>query len=265
MSEIKTKRRIKPNRDKFLTSVFIGCFVFFFFSLTQLSIDYSRLIPGTVKFTEFIGHMFPLDFSNWEKVLTAGLESVQIAVVGTSLGIVLALLLCFFAADNLSPHPTISWIVKGLAAFVRAIPALIWVLIFIVAVGMGPFPGILALAFNSLGMLVKVFAQSIEELDEGILQAMRSTGASWIQIIFRGIIPSVITSFLSWSIFRLEIDFRYATILGMVGAGGIGWELTSAMRMYRLQEALFIIIVIFLMVFTVEMTGNRLKKMIQRA
>ena len=130
---------------------------------------------------------------------------------------------------------------------------------------MGPFPGILALAFNSTGMLVKVFAQSIEELDEGIFEGMKATGASWLQIIFQGILPSVTTALMAWSIFRFEIDFRYATILGMVGAGGIGWELTSAMRVYRLQEAvlLLIIIVIFLMVFSAEMIGNRVKKMMQ--
>ncbi|MBU9713678.1 phosphonate ABC transporter, permease protein PhnE [Evansella tamaricis] len=256
--------RKKTKRDRFLTGILIFGGLFFIFSLIQLNLDYSRLISGTSKLFSFVGHMMPPDFSTWEKVIGAGLESLQIAIVGTSIGVVLALFLSFLAAENLSPHRTISWMIKGIAAFVRAIPALIWVLIFIVAVGMGPFPGILALAFNSLGMLVKVFAQSIEEIDDGVLEAMRSTGASWMQVIFQGVIPTVLTAYMSWSIFRLEIDFRYATILGMVGAGGIGWELTSAMRMYRLEEASFIILVIFLMVFTVEVTGNQLKKMIQR-
>jgi phosphonate transport system permease protein len=257
-------RRKKPKSDRFLKSILMGSIIFFFFSLTQLSIEYSRLISGTAKLVEFLAHMFPPDVSNWSKVLGAGIESFQVALIGTCLGIVLSLFLSFLAAENLSPHPIISYTIKGIAAAIRAIPALIWVLIFIVAVGMGPFPGILALAFNSLGMLIKVFAQSIEELDEGIFEAMRSTGASWLQIVFQGIFPSVATSIMSWSVFRLEIDFRYATILGMVGAGGIGWELTSAMRMYRLEEAMFIILVIFVMVFSVEMLGNRLKRLFKK-
>lgn len=258
----KKKSIKKPKHDRFLTYTLLSCIAFFIFSLMQLSLDYNGLIMGTVQLFEFLKHMFPPGISNWDTVLMAGLESLQIALVGTALGIGLALFLSFFAASNVSPSPLISYTIKGLAAFIRAIPALIWVLIFIVAVGMGPFPGILALAFNSLGMLIKVFAQSIEELDEGILEGMRSTGARWSQVIFQGIIPSVFTAFMSWSVFRLEINFRYATILGMVGAGGIGWELTSAMRMYRLEEAMFIILVIFAMVFTAEMIGNRLKNFI---
>lgn len=256
-------QRRKPKKDHFLINVVIGSIIFFFFSLTQLTIDYSRLVTGTSELVAFIGHMLPPDITNWQKVFQAGLESLQIALVGTSLGLLLSLFLSFFAAENLSPHPILSSLIKGLAALIRAIPALIWVLIFIVAVGMGPFPGILALGFNSLGMLIKVFSQSIEELDEGIFEGLKATGANWLQVVFQGVIPSVATAFMSWVVFRLEINFRYATILGMVGAGGIGWELTSAMRMYRLEEAMFIILVIFMMVFTVEMVGNRLKKMIQ--
>lgn len=258
------QRRKKPKRDRFLMNTLIGSLVFFVFSVTQLTIDYGRLFTGTGKLIEFVGHMLPPDVSAWEKVLQAGLESFQIALIGTFLGIVLALLLSFLAAENLAPHLAISYFIKGIAAIIRSIPALIWVLIFIVAVGMGPFPGILALAINSLGMLIKVFAQSIEELDEGIFEGMHATGANWYQVVCQGVIPSVLTALMSWSVFRLEINFRYATILGMVGAGGIGWELTSAMRMYRLQEAMFIILVIFIMVFIVEMTGNRLKKLIHR-
>lgn len=260
----KVNRRKKPKKDRFLMNILIGSLVFFIFSLTQLTIDYGRLITGTGKLIEFVGHMLPPDVSTWDKVLLAGIESFQIALVGTTLGVVLALFLSFFAAENLSPHLTISYFIKGVAAIIRSIPALIWVLIFIVAVGMGPFPGILALAINSLGMLIKVFAQSIEDLDEGIFEGMHATGASWYQVVFQGVIPSVLTALMSWSVFRLEINFRYATILGMVGAGGIGWELTSAMRMYRLEEAMFVILIIFIMVFAVEMTGNRLKKLINQ-
>lgn len=255
-------REKRPKKDLFLRILLVVSAIFFAFSLIQLKLDYTRLWMGTGKLFEFVWQMFPPDVSNWKKVLGAGIESIQIALVGTMLGIIFSLFLAFFAASNLSPHPALSAAIKGVAAFVRAVPALIWVLIFIVAVGMGPFPGILALAFNSIGMLVKVYAQSIEELDEGIFEGMRATGANWGQIVFQGILPSVATALMSWSIFRFEIDFRYATILGMVGAGGIGWELTSAMRMYRLQEAIFIVFVIFFMVFIVEMLGNRLKRSI---
>src|SRR5699024_10243922 len=155
-------------------------------------------------------------------------------------------------------------VIKGLAALIRAIPALIWVLIFIVAVGMGPFPGILALAFNSLGMLIKVFSQSIDELDEGIFEGLRSTGANWLHVVCQGVVSCVLTGCRSGSGFRGEINVRGGMILGMGGAGGIGGALASTMRMFRLGESMFIILVVFVIVFTVEMAGNRLKKMINR-
>ncbi|RFA34319.1 phosphonate ABC transporter, permease protein PhnE [Virgibacillus dokdonensis] len=253
----------KPPKNRFLSFVLLGSVIFFLFSLWQLNLEYSRLWSGTGELIKFISNMFPPDLSNWEKIMLAALESLQIALVGTVFGILLSLFLAFLAAENITPHLSISYGIKSMAAFVRAIPALVWALIFIVAVGMGPFPGILALAFNSIGMLVKVFAQSIEELDDGVLEAMKSTGANWLHMVFQGIIPSVLTALIAWCVFRFEINFRYATILGMVGAGGIGWELTSAMRVYRLQEAIFIIFLIFFMVFAAEMLGNRVKKLVK--
>src|SRR5699024_10138760 len=154
------KRTVRPKRERLFIHTLIVFSLFFLFSLWQLSIDYHSLITGTAQLIEFVGHMLPPDVSTWKTVVVAGVESLQIAFVGTSLGIGMALRFSFLAVENLTPHPFVSYVIKGLAALIRAIAALIWVLIFIVAVGLGPFPGILALAFNSLGMLIKVFSQS---------------------------------------------------------------------------------------------------------
>jgi phosphonate transport system permease protein len=124
---------------------------------------------------------------------------------------------------------------------------------------MGPFPGILAITVGAAGMLVKVFAQSIEEMDMGIIEAMKATGAGWISIIIHGVIPTVLTALLAWCILRFEGDIAESTILGAVGAGGIGWELMHAMRLYRFDQAFFVALVIFVMVFSVEFVTNRLK------
>src|SRR5699024_11208225 len=159
------KRAVRPKRDRLFIHTLIVFGLFFLFSLWQLSIDYRCLITGTAQLIEFVGHMLPPDVSTWKTVVVAGVESLQIAFVCASLGHGMALCFSVLAADDLTPHPFVSYVLTGLAALIRPIPALIWLLIFIVAVGMGPFPGILALAFNSLGMLIKVFSQSIEELD----------------------------------------------------------------------------------------------------
>lgn len=247
----------RPKRDPVLVIASAAGAAFFLFSLYQLQFDYSVLLTGTVKFVQSFAYMFPPNAAEWEHVLAAALESLQIAIVGTALAVAVAFVLSFLAAENVSPRT--AWFFKGAASLLRAIPTLVWALIFIVAVGMGPLPGILAIFTHAAGMLVKVFSQSIEEIDEGVLEALRATGAGWPQIMLQGVLPCVMTSFLAWSVFRLEVDIGESSILGVVGAGGIGWEIANAMRAYEFDTAFFVALVIFAMVFTVEFLSNRLK------
>jgi phosphonate transport system permease protein len=179
--------------------------------------------------------------------------------MGTLWGIVFSIVLAMFAAKNVAPHISISYGVKAFAAFVRAVPALIWALLFIIAIGLGPTPGILALAVNSVGMLLKVYAEAIEEIDQGVIEALKATGASKFQIVMQGVIPSVMSIIISWSIFRFDINIRYAAVLGVVGAGGIGWELVRASRIMAYDEVLGITLVIFAMILCAELLARYLK------
>ncbi|WP_209121622.1 phosphonate ABC transporter, permease protein PhnE [Alkalihalobacillus sp. BA299] len=249
----------KRRRNYFMVGVLVFTVGFFIFSLSQLAIDYLRLLTGVGKFIQLLPVMVPPDFTYWREVLAAAVESLQVAIVGTILAIFFGIILAFPAAENLTPHPVVSSFIKGFASFIRAIPTIIWALIFIIAVGMGPFPGILAITAGATGMLVKVFAQSIEEIDNGVIEAMKATGASWLSVVVHGVIPTALTALLAWCILRFEGDIAESTILGAVGAGGIGWELMHAMRLYRFDQAFFVALVIFMMVFSVEFISNRLK------
>ncbi|MGN8646121.1 phosphonate ABC transporter, permease protein PhnE [Gracilibacillus sp. HCP3S3_G5_1] len=249
----------KPKGDRFLKAIVLCGVLLFAISLYQLDIDYSNLWAGTLEFFTMIGEMFPPDFSEWRYVIPAAIESLQVAILGTIIAVVISLVLAFLAAENLTTNKFLPRAVKGFATLMRVIPTIIWALIFIVAVGLGPLPGVLAIAVHSLGMLIKVFAQSVEEMDDGKIEALKASGANWFQIVAQGVIPTVFTALLSWTILRLEIDIGESTILGLVGAGGIGWELTRAMRTYDFNSALFITILIFVMIFSVEMISNRLK------
>ncbi|SFL71038.1 phosphonate transport system permease protein [Gracilibacillus orientalis] len=249
----------KPKGDRFLKIIVICGVLLFVFSLYQLNIDYTNLWVGTIEFFTMLGEMFPPDFSEWQYVIPAAIESLQVAILGTVIAVVISLVLAFLAAENITTNKLFARTIKGFATLMRVIPTIVWALIFIVAVGLGPLPGVLAIAIHSLGMLIKVFAQSVEEMDGGKIEALKAAGANWFQIIAQGVIPTVFTALLSWTILRLEIDIGESTILGLVGAGGIGWELTRAMRTYDFNSALFITIVIFVMIFSVEMISNRLK------
>ncbi|MFC4809872.1 phosphonate ABC transporter, permease protein PhnE [Paenibacillus sp. GCM10023250] len=247
----------KRRRDPVLTGAAIFGAAFFVFCLVKMNFDYSLLSHGTGKLFSMLIEMLPPNPAEWTYVLKAALESLEIAIVGTAVAIVIAFFLSFLAAANVSPHT--AWAVKGLASLVRAIPTLVWALLYIVAVGMGPLPGILAIATHAVGMLVKMFAQSIEEVNPGAIEALEATGAGRLQVIAQGILPNVMSSFVAWSVFRLEIDIGESTILGAVGAGGIGFEIANAMRMYEFDKTLFAALVIFAMVFSVEWLSNRMK------
>jgi phosphonate transport system permease protein len=142
---------------------------------------------------------------------------------------------------------------------IRSINELILALVFVAAVGLGPFPGVLALAVHGVGMLGKFFAESIEEIDEGPLQALRSTGARPLQVIVFGVLPQVITAWIAVILYRFEVNLRSATVLGMVGAGGLGFELVSSLKLFKYQETATCIVVITVMVIVADLISNRLR------
>lgn len=237
-----------------------GSALFSLFSFWQLRFDWTKLWTGAGDFAEMLGHLFPPSFADWRFVLGAAPESLQVAIVGTVLAVIASLLLAFLAASTLGAGRMVQWLVRGFASLMRAIPVLVWALVFIVSIGMGPVAGIMALAIHSMGMLIKVYAESIEEVDRGKIEALRAVGASWPAVITQAVLPSAAGAIVSWSLLRLEIDIRYSAVPGIVGAGGIGYELTRAMKMYRLDKAMFILLVIFVMVYAVEWLGRYLKR-----
>ncbi|ABR47370.1 phosphonate ABC transporter, inner membrane subunit [Alkaliphilus metalliredigens QYMF] len=239
---------------------FIVMSALFLFSFSQLDFTIKKLLNGFERGQYMLERMLPPVVTDLNALIAAALESIQVAVVSTILGVAFSAILAIFAANNTTPHQIISYLIKGFAVFVRSIPALIWAIMFIVAVGFGPSAGIMALAINSIGMLVKVYAESIEEMDKGVIEALRATGASPFQVAMQGILPAVMSILISWSVFRLDINIRYAAILGVVGAGGIGAELDRYTRASNYDQALGVTIIIFLMVIFVEKITTYIKQ-----
>jgi phosphonate transport system permease protein len=233
---------------------------FFVFSALQLRIVPERLLQAWDRGQFMLNRMLPPVFEDPPRLAAAAVETIQVAIVGTVFGVVLSAILAIFAARNVSPLGPLSWTIKAFAAFVRAVPSLVWALLFIVAVGLGPTPGILALAINSTGMLVKAYAENIEELPMGPIEALRASGASSVQIAFQAILPSIMHAFIAWSVFRFDINLRYAAILGIVGAGGIGWELTRATQVGRYDIALGVTFIIFILVMSAELFAEWLQR-----
>lgn len=219
-----------------------------------------RMARGVFRLAEFLDDAFPPDVSRLPNILRATLETFEMALVGTVFGALLSLPLALLAAKNTTPHPAIYAATRTLIGLLRAIPDLIWGLIFIVVVGLGPGPGVLAITVDVMGFCGRFFAERIEEIEPGTVEALRALGASPAGIVVGAILPETLASFVASTLFSLESSVRSAVVLGLVGAGGIGVELATSMQLLRYDEALTIILVIFLVVIMVEQISSAIRK-----
>ncbi|MBI4491440.1 MAG: phosphonate ABC transporter, permease protein PhnE [Chloroflexi bacterium] len=246
------------------------------FGLSAQQTHFSLLEPFTPENTKsvarFVGGLFPpeLDpaFLRTSGVLV--LETIEISVVGTALAIALGFPLGLLAmrqrGEEVSraalgtPAWALRWLVYGLARaalnLARSIPELVWALIFVVAVGLGPFPGVLALAAHSAGVLGKLYSELLESVDQRVVEAARATGASDLGVVLFARLPLALPVLLSYTLFRWECNMRAATVLGFVGAGGLGTQLAISMKLFRYNEVLTLVVAILLLVTLVDLVGQ---------
>jgi phosphonate transport system permease protein len=227
-------------------------------------VSFGELAKGLPWIGDFLNRMFPPNFGFLEKLVQPAVETVQIAIWGTLLATLMAVPVCFLAARNLAPNAFVFHAMRQVFNVTRGVNEIILALVFVAAVGLGPFPGVLALAVHGAGMLGKFFSESIEEIDQGPIEALRSTGAGPIQTIIFGVLPQVITAWIAVVLYRFETNLRQATVLGMVGAGGIGFELVGSMKLFQYQDTATCILVIIAMVMVADYVSTRLRAWIQK-
>ena len=219
----------------------------------DLKINFIKLFSNSSKyFADILGRMIPPDFSNFKSLFFSMLETIEIAILGTFLAIVISIPIALFSARNLAPNFFIFLIARTITIFFRAIPEFIMAMILVIAIGFGAMPGVLALGFHTMGFLAKFYAEDIEHVNKGPVEALKSSGASKRQIIAFAIIPQIIPSFIANNLYILDRNVRMATMLGIVGAGGIGYELQSSFRMFEYQRVSAIIIIIFFTIFFID-------------
>lgn len=210
------------------------------------------LVTGVHGMADIIRRAMPPDFGKFASEFWPALETIDIAIFGTVGGVMLAIPLAVLAAANVSPSRPIYYVARGVIGFARAVPDLVWALFFVTAVGLGPFPGGLALAVHSVGMLGRLFAETIEQMDMAPIDALSLTGASRIQVFTHGVVPSVLPSLLGITLYRLDENIRSSLVLGFVGAGGIGFQLLTAMNLFQYREVSLLLIITFVIVQAAE-------------
>ncbi len=230
----------------------------------DLEINYVELFTNSSGyFADILGRMLPPDFSNFSKLMVAMLETIEIAFLGTFLAIVLSIPIGLFSARNLAPNFIVFQIARIITIFFRAIPEFIIAMILVIAIGFGAIPGVLALGLHTMGFLAKFYAEDIEHINKGPVEALTSSGATKGQIISFAVIPQIIPSFVANNLYILDRNVRMATMLGIVGAGGIGYELQSSFRMFEYQKVSAIIIIIFVTIFIIDNISTYIRSKIK--
>jgi phosphonate transport system permease protein len=188
----------------------------------------------------------------WQKWSLLLSETILISYVGTLSGAVLAFALNFLAAENTAPAAWLRILVKRLLEFCRTVPDIVFALIFVIAFGLGPMAGVLAITIHCIGALGKQYAEIVENIDMRPVEGVRSTGAGWISCMRFAVLPQVAAGFAGYTLLRFEINVRGASVMGFVGAGGIGQELVVAIRKFYYSDVSAILLMIVLTVFVID-------------
>ncbi len=233
--------------------------VYALYALGQLDFSYERFVKGIDNGARFLSRMFPPNFRNWEQLLTGFIESMQIAVLSTFFGVLVSLPIAILGARNLMPAWA-TWPARFVVTFCRAFNPVIVAIVFIKAVGFGALAGVLALIVASVGFVGKLFMEAIEEISMKQIEAVRATGAPFASVVVYGVLPQVMARLVGFCTYQLDANLRNSTMVGIVGAGGIGGTLFAAFQRFEYDFVLAILISIIAVVLLGELAANTVKR-----
>lgn len=241
----------------------LGALVYLALALGSLDINWARAAEGLERGWRFIAAFAQPDFSSrWGDIVTGFRESLTMALTATAVGVALALPVAVGAARNLAPLP-VYLACRGFIAVSRTLNEIIVAIFLVVMFGFGPFAGFLTLAFATIGFMAKLLAEAIEEIAASQLEALRATGASGLQVLDFAVLSQVLPRLVGLTVYRLDINFRESAVIGIVGAGGIGATLNTAMDRYEFNTASAVILVIIAIVLVCEYASGWIRKWVQ--
>lgn len=241
--------------------VFMGCTALLALaSLWYLGVDWGKMLSRVPDIGVVFWNLAHLDFSNMDLVFSSLVETVSIAVLSLLYSLVLGILFGMLAARNVFRLPVLSVATQSFFTFLRAIPTPVWVLLMLVCLGMGPEAGVAGLCVHTTAFFTKSFAQSFESIPEETVESLEVTGASRLSIFCNAILPAALSQIVAWAGMRLETNFSECAILGMVGAGGIGYVISNSLQGYDYGTAGVAILLVFVVAYAIERLFVRIKK-----
>lgn len=249
----------KPRITALRILYLIGAIAILIYSARISDIRPLELLEGSGTMAEYASRYFPPDFGDWRFYLADIIETIGMGIWGTLLAAIVAAPLSIFGSENLCPI----WLVQPTRRamdVMRAINEVVFALIFVVAVGLGPFAGVLALFVHTTGTLGKLFSEAIENIEVGPIEGVRASGASKFQEILFGVVPQVMPLWISYTLYRFEANVRSAAVLGIVGAGGIGVSLYQSFRSFKYPKVCAILIILIVAVGLLDVLSAQLRR-----
>ncbi|MDR0998908.1 MAG: ABC transporter permease subunit [Treponema sp.] len=233
-------------------------------SLALLNLEWHKILERLPKLGKVFLEMAHFSTERFSLTLLTLAETVSVSLLALVYGLLIGMTLGALAAENLSPWRPLSLILKCVFAFIRAVPTPVWVLLVLASMGFGMASGIVGLGFHASAFFGKVFAQIFEEVPRETIEAVRASGANRVQLFFGAVLPSSLSSVIAWTALRFETNYVEAAILGMVGAGGVGYTILAAMSSYKLGRAGLAVAVVFTLALLIELASTRIKAKLKR-
>lgn len=229
--------------------------------LTEFDVKKAFLaIPGILNFitTDFL----PPDITSVPNFMSSLLDTFYMAFISTVTAAIISLVLSLLCAEPTSPNKVIEVVIRALASALRNIPSLAWTIILVPAFGIGKTVGLMALFIGALGSMIRFFTETIEEIDLGGMEAIRSVGGNYWQVVKNGVLPQCYPGIISWTLYNFELGIRASTIIGMVGGGGIGFFIQSSMKLFQYDKAMMAVIVVAVVVLIAESISKKIRELI---
>lgn len=263
MTDYRTWERRTPRERIVRYSMILVAIVAVAVSWRLLSVNYSFLATAPRELMDLLERMYPPNVGYTGEIVRPLIETIHIAVLGTVLAIVLSVPVALLGAENTAPNRVGYAVGKFVISFTRSVNVIIWALIFVIVMGPGALAGVLAVGVRSIGFCSKLLAEAIEEIDRGQVEAIRATGANSIDAAIYGIVPQIKPAFVGITTYRWDINVRASTIIGFVGAGGIGVQLTTSINFFQWQNVLTILLAILGIVIFSEVTSAYLRRKVR--
>lgn len=255
-------RRFSPRATLIRYLWYLGTVAVVVWSISKLDIPWLYFLDAHVQAYDLVYRMWPPDLAFLETLVDPLLETIHIATLGTAVTVIIAFPIAFLSARNTSPN-NLTWLIgRFILVTSRSVNTVVWGLLFVAIFGPGPMAGIWAIAFRSIGFMGKLVAEAIEEIDSGVVEAIEATGASRLQVLWYGILPQVLPVIYGTTVYRWDINIRESTVLGFVGAGGIGILLYSSINQFQWREVSLMLVAVFGVVLVSEFVSATVRQRI---